>query len=76
MVNCDELVEYNEIKEGYEEYQGNLEKFITQCWRLKEEPKQELKDCEIEDNIKSLEENKAVGPDQFNNEMMKEGGEA
>ena len=39
-----------------------------------EESKQELTDSEIEDNIKRLEENKGVGPDQFNNEMIKEGG--
>ena len=70
----EELYEYNEIKEGYEDYQEELEKFIKQCWSSKEEPKQELEDTEIEDNIKNLEENKAVGPDDFNNEMIKDGG--
>ena len=70
----DDLYEYNEIKEGYKEYQEKLENFIKLCWKSKEEPKQELKDSEIEDNIKRLEENKAVGPDHFNNEMIKNGG--
>ena len=65
---------YNEIKEGYEEYQEKLEKFIKLCWRSKEGPKQELKDSEIDDNIKRLEENKAVGPDHFNNEMIERWG--
>ena len=72
----EELYEYNEIKEGYEDYQEELEKFIKKCWSSKGEPKQELEDNEIEDNIKNLEEDKAVGPDNFNNEMIKDGGKS
>ena len=36
--------------------------------------KQELKACEIEDIIKNLEKDKAVGPNSISNEIIQNGG--
>ena len=69
-----ELYEYNETIKGYEDYQEELENFIKQCWNSKVNPKQELKACEIEDIIKNLEKDKAVGPNSISNEMIQNGG--
>ena len=71
-----ELYEYNETIEGYEEYQEELENFIKQCWISKENSKQELKASEIEDSIKNLEKDKAVGPNSISNEMIQNGGKS
>ena len=70
----DELYEYNEIKAGYEDYHEEQENFIKQCWNSKADPVQELEGCEILEIIKNLEKEKAVGPDSFSNEMIKDGG--
>ena len=71
-----ELYEYNETIEGYEDYQEELENFIKQCWISKENTKQELKASEIEDIIKNLEKDKAVGPNSISNEMIQNGGKS
>ena len=69
-----ELYEYNETIEGYDNYQEELENFIKQCWISKVNSKQELKASEIEDIIKNLEKDKAVGPNSISNEMIQNGG--
>ena len=69
-----ELYIPNEVKEGYENYTETLENFIEQCWKMKDEPSEELTDEEIIDTIENLEEGKATGPDGISNEMIKRGG--
>ena len=70
----EDLFVNNEVKKGYEEYQEEQDEFIKQCWSAKTKHNHELKTTEIEDIIKNLENEKAVGPDGINNEMIKEGG--
>ena len=69
-----ELFENNKIKEGYEEYHKEQEEFIQLCWNMNNEHSHELETSEIEDIISNLENEKAVGPDGINNEMIKEAG--
>ena len=69
-----ELYEYNEIKEGFEEYQKELENFNKQCWSHKDEAKQELETNRVKENMRDLEKEKGVGPDSINNEMIMGGG--
>ena len=61
---------------GYEEYHQDQEKFIEKCWHKEDEHRQKLKTDEIEEIIKNLEKEKAAGPDEINNEMIKEGGKS
>ena len=67
----------NEIKEEFEEYHEEQEKFIDKCWKIKDENKQKLDTSEIQEIIKNLEDEKAGGPNAINNdEMIKEGGKS
>ena len=61
---------------GYEEYHQDQEKFIEKCWHKEDGHRQKLKTDEIEEIIKNLEKEKAAGPDEINNEMIKEGGKS
>ena len=72
----DNLFVNNEIKEGFEEYHKENEKFIEKCWKIKDENKQELENSEIQEIIKNLEDEKAEGANAINNEMIKEGGKS
>ena len=71
-----ELYENNDIKEGYEQYHENQERFIKKCWDHKNENEQELESNIIEIIIENLEKEKAVGPDGYSNEMIMDGGKS
>ena len=72
----EELYENNPVKEGYEAYEEDVDKFIKYCWENIREEENDLTEIEITETIENLEKNKATGPDGISNDMIQRGGKS